>query len=318
MFFCLPHSTHRRIPTTHNAGGVFVSGTPSFDEDEDGAKKIATAALNDPKASSLILSTTMVAAAASSTSPTTISSSSSSASSRRSRQTIEEELWLLRSRSFVKSESLRLNSPRSRTSHSKECKRPARRWRRRIRRGDENNNNNNNFAEKMSNVARKARVFQLRVAGRRTWWPTMHNTSTAKIAAERDQQQLRHYEADLKLTSADQVDKSKKQNSEGSRKEHESTPKKKFEWNALWKKKDRSNDQSETSTIVNESIDVDTSLNTTVNEESVDEDSVIIDIANNIEKEEEKKKKNRKNMVVAAVATTSVSSLGVALAIILL
>ena len=40
-----PHT--RRIPTTHNAGGVFVSGTPSFDEDEDGAKKIATAALNE-------------------------------------------------------------------------------------------------------------------------------------------------------------------------------------------------------------------------------------------------------------------------------
>ncbi|KAK1732979.1 hypothetical protein QTG54_016310 [Skeletonema marinoi] len=245
MFFCLLSLNTRRVPTTHNAGGVFVSETPSFDEDEDGAKKIATAALNDPKASSLILSMTMVAAVASSTSPT-----STTSSSRRSRQTIEEELWLLRSRSFVKSESLRLNSPRSRTSHNEECKRPARRWRRRIRRGDEdnnNNNNNNNFAEKMSNVARKARVFQLRVAGRRSWWPTMHNTSTAKIAAERDQQQQRHYEADLKLTSIDHFDKSKKKNSEGPKKEHESTPKKKFEWNALWKKKDRSNDQSETS-----------------------------------------------------------------------
>mmetsp|Transcript_19090 Transcript_19090/g.28509 ORF Transcript_19090/g.28509 Transcript_19090/m.28509 type:complete len:171 (+) Transcript_19090:72-584(+) len=168
--------------------------------------------------------TMVAAAAASSTSPT-----SSSSSSRRSRQTIEEELWLLRSRSFVKSESLRLNSPRSRTGHNEECKRPARRWRRRIRRGDENNNNsNNNFAEKMSNVARKARVFQLRVAGRRSWWPTMHNTSTAKIAAERDQQQQRHYEADLKkLTSIDHFDKSKKKNAEGSEKEHESIPKKK-------------------------------------------------------------------------------------------
>jgi len=147
----------------------------------------------------------------------------------------------------------------------------------------------------------------------------MHNTSTAKIVGERDHQQQRHYEADLKkLTSIDQFDKSKKQNSEGPKKEHESTPKKKFEWNALWKKKDRSNDQTKTSTVVNECSDVETSLNTTVNDECVDEDSVIIDIANNIEKEEEKKKKNRKNMVVAAVATTSVSSLGVALAIILL
>jgi len=162
-------------------------------------------------------------------------------------------------------------------------------------------------------------VFQLRVAGRRSWWPsTTHNSSTSKIAAERDQQQLRHYEADLKLTSIDHFDKSKKKSAEGSEKEHESIPKKKFEWNALWKKKEKSNGQCETSTVVNESIDVDTSLNTTVNDESVDEDSVIIDIANNIEKEEEKKKKNRKNMVVAAVATTSVSSLGVALAIILL
>jgi len=147
----------------------------------------------------------------------------------------------------------------------------------------------------------------------------MHNTSTAKIVAERDQQQLRHYEADLnKLTSIDQFDKRKKKNSEGPKKEHESIPKNKFEWNALWKKKDRSNDQTKTSTVVNECSDVETSLNTTVNDECVDEDSVIIDIANNIEKEEEKKKKNRKNMVVAAVATTSVSSLGVALAIILL
>jgi len=70
-------------------------------------------------------------------------------------------------------------------------------------------------------------VFQLRVAGRRSWWPSsMHNTSTAKIVAERDHQQLRHYEADLKLTSIDHFDKSKKKNAEGSEKEHESIPKK--------------------------------------------------------------------------------------------
>lgn len=245
---------------------------------------------------------------------------------RRSRQTVEEELWLLRSskKNFVKSESLRLNSLSPRSSHN--CSddnnnRTTRRWRRRRGVG---HNNHNFIIEGMRDAARKARVFQLRISGRRSWWPTIH---TARIDAGTciSQQRQRDGSTELNLISnTDQFDKRRK-NFEGRNKENESIPKKKFEWNNIWKRKNRSNNESDgevgASTSIDESTDVNTSMNTTMDDEVVDEGTKIEEHAEDtVEKdgEDKKKKKNRQNVVVAAVATTSVSSLGVALAILLL
>ena len=243
---------------------------------------------------------------------------------RRSRQSVEEELWLLRSRQFVKSESLRLNSLSPRSSHNcSGCSddnnnRTTRRWRRRRDVG----HNNHNFIEGMRDAARKARVFQLRISGRRSWWPS---TPTARIDADRCISQQRQRDGtELNLISnSNQFDKRRK-NFERPNKENESIRKKKFEWNNMWKRKNRCNNESDgevgVSTSIDESTVVDTSMITTTDDEVVDEGTEIEEHAeDNLEKdEEEKKKKNRQNVVVAAVATTSVSSLGVALAILLL
>mmetsp|Transcript_11694 Transcript_11694/g.17911 ORF Transcript_11694/g.17911 Transcript_11694/m.17911 type:complete len:258 (+) Transcript_11694:60-833(+) len=254
---------------------------------------------------------------------TAISPTTPASSSRRSRQIVEEELWLLRSRSFVKSESRRLNSLSPRYSRNEEFTdrpTPRRRWRRRVRRGDENN-----FAERMRDAARKARVFQLRVSGGRSWWPSMNTTPTKTARIDADVSDLPPNRRDelvlKKLTLTDgEVVSSNTKNLEGPKTGHESkSPKQKFEWNTLWKKKNRSHDQSETATVIEECADVDTSLNTTLDDQEVaDEGQDIKEIEDYFEKEERKKKKNRQNIVVAAVATTSVSGLGVALAIILL
>ena len=246
---------------------------------------------------------------------------------RRSRQSVEEELWLLRSRQFVKSESLRLNSLSPRSSHNcSGCSddnnnRTTRRWRRRRGVG---HSNNHNFIEGMRDAARKARVFQLRISGRRSWWPSI---PTARIDADRCISQQRQRDGtELNLISnSNQFDKRRK-NFERPNKENESIPKKKFEWNNIWKRKNRSNNESDAevgvSTSIDESTVVDTSMNTTTYDEVVDEGTEIEELAeDNLGKDGEgkkKKKKNRQNVVVAAVATTSVSSLGVALAILLL
>lgn len=150
--------------------------------------------------------------------------------------------------------------------------------------------------------------------------PTL-SSSAARIDAERCLPQQRRRDENvhvLNLTSSDQFDKRRK-NFESPNKENVFIPKKKFEWNNLWKKKDRSNDQREGVTSIDADLDADTSMNTTIDDDAVEEGTEIEEIAeDDLEKEREKKKKKRQNVVVAAVATTSVSSLGVALAIILL
>lgn len=88
---------------------------------------------------------------------------------RKSRQAIiEEELWQLRLRTFVKSESLRLNtslSPRSQLTFDESDDdgeggndMKNRQWRRNKR-----HNGKNNFIEKMREAACNARVFQFYV-----------------------------------------------------------------------------------------------------------------------------------------------------------
>eukprot|EP00571_Detonula_confervacea_P000019 CAMPEP_0172324194 /NCGR_PEP_ID=MMETSP1058-20130122/50697_1 /TAXON_ID=83371 /ORGANISM="Detonula confervacea, Strain CCMP 353" /LENGTH=276 /DNA_ID=CAMNT_0013040397 /DNA_START=203 /DNA_END=1033 /DNA_ORIENTATION=+ len=90
---------------------------------------------------------------------------------RTSRATIEAELFNLRSRrnGFVRSESLRL-SPRSDDAHDDERiihdRSRGRRWRR--KRCD---NGERNLIEKIREVARRAKVMELRLVGRRSWWP---------------------------------------------------------------------------------------------------------------------------------------------------
>lgn len=120
-----------------------------------------------------------------------------------------------------------------------------------------------------------------------------------------------------KLTFNDRQDKRAK-NSEGPKIRQSNNEKQKFEWNLLWKNKNRRHDQSETATVIDECLDdVDTPINTTTLDDQGTDSQEIIAEAENFEKER-RNKQNRQNVVVAAVATTSVSSLGVALAIILL
>jgi hypothetical protein len=253
---------------------------------------------------------------------------------------------------LCESESLRLNSlsPRSRTNTScdgfekEDCSdRPRRRrWRRIIRHvGDDDKNHN--FVERMRDAARKAKVFQLRIAGGRSWWPSsMHtsslSSSTVRITAKSDysyysnhhhQRRQKHDESALKSTSTDQFDNKRnrtKTSTSSASKEQPLVPiqKQKFEWNNFWKTRSISSDIDECT------VDLDTlqsSSNTAANNDTITnavddvqhDDLAIMEIAENIEKEEEEeRKKKQQNVVVAAVATTSVSSIRVALAILLL
>jgi hypothetical protein len=102
--------------------------------------------------------------------------------------------------------------------------------------------------------------------------------------------------------------------------------KNKFEWK-FWKKTGKANDIDETTSIDGDTVQ--SSITKTANNKNNntnsgnnnkdnilldDDDSAIMEIAEKIDTEEKKIKQK----IVAAVATTSVSSLGVALAIILL
>lgn len=163
----------------------------------------------------------------------------------------------------------------------------------------------------------------------------MHTTtsSTARIIAESDysdsnRQRQKHDETELKSTSTDQLlfdnrtKKSTPTTSSNKKQQSVPIPKQKFEWNKFWKKRNDSDSD--------ECMDVDTSLqsSSTTNNDTIittaavddvhDGDLAIMKIAENVENEQKKKKQQQQNFIVAAVATTSVSSLGVALAIILL
>jgi hypothetical protein len=289
---------------------------------------------------------------------------------RKSRQAIiEEELWQLRLRTFVKSESLRLNtslSPRSQLTFDESdddddggeggTNLKNRQWRRSNKR-----HNGNNFIEKMRDAARNARVFQLRIAGRRSWWPASSGpTSSAAIpltpstittlgarqndnrgvlkCCNDDRETYKQKKKDKRelvalttsidklLLEGDSVNRNqmsiteKRHQQEGTI--NSSSKKKKFEWK-FWKKTGKENDIDETTSVDGDTVQS-SATNTAYNNNSsgnnnkdnilLDDDSAIMEIAEKIDTEEKKMKQK----IVAAVATTSVSSLGVALAIILL
>ena len=237
-----------------------------------------------------------------------------------------------------------------------------RQWRRSKR------NNGKNFIEKMRDAARNnARVFQLRIAGRRSWWPASsgptissaipRTSSTMTVGARQNnsrgvskccnddretcKQKKNHGKhkrgpvvltnsIDKLLLEGDNVNRNQIMSMKEKRHKQEgtinSTNKNKFEWK-FWKKIGRANDIDETTSIdgdtVQSSITNTSNNNTTNNSENNnkdnilldDDDSAIMEIAEKIEDTEEKKMKQK---ILTAVATTSVSSLGVALAIILL
>ena len=88
-------------------------------------------------------------------------------SRRSNRDSIEAELFNLRYRQngFVKSESLRLTSPRSIDDDTDgQLRGRGRRWHRR-------HTGERSIIEKLRDAARKSRVLELRLAGRRSWWP---------------------------------------------------------------------------------------------------------------------------------------------------
>lgn len=287
---------------------------------------------------------------------------------RKSRQTIiEEELWQLRLRTFVKSESLRLNttlSPRSQLTFddrsddeggtdmkNRQCRRNKR-------------HNGKNFIDKMRDATRNARVFQLRIAGRRSWWPAAsgpasssaipHTPSKMTLGARQtnrgvlkccndDRETYKQKKKDKReqlvaltsidklLLESDSVNRnqtmimSEKRYQQERATINQNEKKNKFEWK-FWKKagnkKDKQNDIDETRSIDGDTVQrsITNTANNNNNSENnnkdniLDDDSAIMEIAEKIDTEEKKMKQK----IVAAVATTSVSSLGVALAIILL
>jgi len=81
------------------------------------------------------------------------------------RESIEAELVRLRSNrdGFVRSESLRLTSPRHDDSH--ELRRGGKRWRR------PSNSEGRSLVERFRDAARKAKLMELRVVSGRSWWP---------------------------------------------------------------------------------------------------------------------------------------------------
>ncbi|KAL7546612.1 hypothetical protein ACHAWF_009949 [Thalassiosira exigua] len=104
---------------------------------------------------------------------------------RNSRKAIEAELFTLRSsrKGFVKSESLRL-SPRHEDEDEDEDERIARdrsrkgRWRER-RCG----NKVRSLIEKIQDAARRAKVLELRLVGRRSWWPQFDGDKSKGLVA---------------------------------------------------------------------------------------------------------------------------------------
>jgi hypothetical protein len=292
---------------------------------------------------------------------------------RKSRQAIiEEELWQLRLRTFVKSESLRLNtslSPRSQLTFDESdgdgeggTSLKNRQWRRSNKR-----HNGNNFIEKMREAACNARVFQLRIAGRRSWWPASSgptvsaiplSSSTITVCARQNDnrgvlkccnddretwKQKKKHEKDKRelvvltnsidklLLEGDSMNRNQIMSMTEKRHRQDGTTnatnkKNKFEWK-FWKKIGKANDIDETTSIDGDTVQssiTNTANNKNNNTNSAnnnkdnilldDDDSAIMEIAEKIDTEEKKMKQK----IVAAVATTSVSSLGVALAIILL
>ena len=308
---------------------------------------------------------------------TTITTSSPDATAvkrkrRKSRQAIiEEELWQLRLRTFVKSESLRLNtslSPRSQLTFDESddgggeggTDMKNRQW----RGSNKRHNGKNNFIEKMRDAARNARVFQLRIAGRRSWWPASSGPTVSAIplssstitvgARQNDNRGVLKCCNDDRGTSCKQKKKDKRElvaltnsidkllletdsmnrnqimsmtekrhKQEGTK--NATNKKNKFEWK-FWKKTGKANDFDETTSIDGDTVQ--SSITNTANNKNnntnsgnnnkdnilLDDDSAIMEIAEKIDTEEKKIKQK----IVAAVATTSVSSLGVVLAIILL
>ena len=87
------------------------------------------------------------------------------------RETIETDLSNLRTRNsgFVRSESLRLTPPLDSKKDDVQYCRHKHKWRRRRRR-ECDDNGGNNLIEKFEAVI-KTRVLELRLIGRRSWWP---------------------------------------------------------------------------------------------------------------------------------------------------
>ena len=260
----------------------------------------------------------MTMAMASSPSPTIIN--------RRSRrETVEEELWMLRSRNFVKPESHRLNnSPRfSRIKGDNISGKPTRRWRRKITRVDDEENHHNLVNRVRASAARSARVLQLRIAGKRSWWPSKHRpttSTTARIAAvEGYPLQHRVDGVELKL----KFDKIRKKHSEDAIEEQDDAQESNRVESYISCENQNSNchELSGVPTEAGLCSDVDNNNTKRVMSNTGNDDSderTVTDHDDNGDTKEEENRKKRRNIVVAAVATTSVSSLGVALAVIFL
>ena len=264
------------------------------------------------------------------------------------RETIETDLSNLRTRKsgFVRSESLRLTKPLNDKKDDVQYCRHKHKWRRRRRR-ECDENGGNNLIEKFEAVI-KTRVLELRLIGRRSWWPkhvwskskhintprhaiNMHQTSTSdnvnsNNTIESKQQSLnvegKQYTTKELIKRFDKCDSSsilvvQKQS------------KKKIMWK-FWIQKEKriKSDKDDGTTIADDTRDdIDQSTDDMTSRDSPSKDREEEDlerIISRLEKElsqmrvgKDKGKKTKKR-IAEIMAGATVSTLGVVVAIILL